>query len=273
MTLYDKAKETSEFIKSKVKNIPNTAVVLGSGLGMFANEIEKEVVLEYKNILHFPISTVPGHEGKLIFGKIEGKSIIAMQGRFHLYEGYTAEEVTFPVRVFQLLGVKNYIVTNASGAVNLSYKPGDLMIIKDHIGLFCESALFGKNDERFGTRFPSMSEAYNKELIKIAENAADKCKLDVHKGVYCYCKGPMFETPAEIRFLRTAGADAVGMSTVPEVVAANHGGLKVLGISCMTNMAAGILDKPLTHIEVMETGKKVEKEFSAFMREIIKNID
>ena len=146
------------------------------------------------------------------------------------------------------------------------------MIISDHIGLFCPSALFGKNDERFGTRFPSMSEAYNKDLIEIAEKAAQKCKLNVHKGVYCYCKGPMFETPAEIRFLRTAGADAVGMSTVPEVVCANHAGMKVLGISCMTNMAAGILDKPLTHIEVMETGKKVEKEFSAFMKEIIKSI-
>ena len=272
MSLYDKANETANYIKSKIKNIPDTAIVLGSGLGMFANEIEKELVLDYKDIPNFPISTVPGHNGKLIFGKIGEKKIIAMQGRFHLYEGYGVEQVTFPVRVFQLLNVKNYIVTNASGAINLNYKPGDLMIISDHIGLFCPSALFGKNDERFGTRFPSMSEAYNKDLIKIAEKAAQKCKLNVHKGVYCYCKGPMFETPAEIRFLRTAGADAVGMSTVPEVVCANHAEMKVLGISCMTNMAAGILDKPLTHIEVMETGKKVEKEFSAFMKEIIKSI-
>lgn len=272
MSLYDKANETANYIKSKIKNIPDTAIVLGSGLGMFANEIEKELVLDYKDIPNFPISTVPGHNGKLIFGKIGEKKIIAMQGRFHLYEGYGVEQVTFPVRVFQLLNVKKYIVTNASGAINLNYKPGDLMIISDHIGLFFPSALFGKNDERFGTRFPSMSEAYNKDLIKIAEKAAQKCKLNVHKGVYCYCKGPMFETPAEIRFLRTAGADAVGMSTVPEVVCANHAGMKVLGISCMTNMAAGILDKPLTHIEVMETGKKVEKEFSAFMKEIIKSI-
>lgn len=273
MTLYDKAENISEYIKSITKNIPKTAIVLGSGLGQFANEIEKETVIDYKDIPDFPVSTVPGHEGKLIFGKICDKPIIAMQGRFHLYEGYSVEEVTLPVRVFQLLGVENYIVTNAAGAINLDYKPGDLMIIEDHISLFCPSALFGQNDERFGTRFPSMSEAYNKNLIKIAEKAAESCKLNVQKGVYCYCKGPMFETPAEIRFLRTAGADAVGMSTVPEVVVANHGGLKVLGISCMTNMAAGILEQPLTHIEVMETGKKVEKEFSAFMKEIIKNID
>ena len=254
MSLYDKAKQTADFIKSKINNIPKTAIVLGSGLGPFANEIEKEVEFDYKDIPNFPVSTVPGHAGKLIFGKIAGKSIVAMQG------------------IFQLLGIENYIVTNAAGAVNLDYKPGDLMIIKDHIGLFCESVLFGKNDDRLGTRFPSMSEAYSKELIKKAEKAAEKCSLNIRKGVYCYCKGPMFETPAEIRFLRVAGADAVGMSTVPEVVAAVHAGMKVLGVSCMTNMAAGILDQPLTHIEVMETGKKVEKEFSAFMKEIIKNI-
>lgn len=272
MSLYDKAKQTADFIKSKVKSIPNTAIVLGSGLGMFANEIEKEIEIDYKDIPNFPISTVAGHAGKLIFGKAGDKSIIAMQGRFHLYEGYSVQDVTFPVRVFQLLGVENFIVTNAAGAINLDYKPGDLMIINDHIGLFCESVLFGKNDDRFGTRFPSMSEAYSKSLIEKAKAAAERCKLNVHEGVYCYCKGPMFETPAEIRFLRTAGADAVGMSTVPEVVAAVHAGMNVLGISCMTNMAAGILDQPLTHIEVMETGKKVEKEFSAFMKEIIKEI-
>ena len=272
MSLYDEAKQTADFIKSKINNIPKTAIVLGSGLGPFAKEIEKEVEFDYKDIPNFPVSTVPGHAGKLIFGKIAGKGIVAMQGRFHLYEGYSAGEVTLPVRVFQLLGIENYIVTNAAGAVNLDYKPGDLMIIKDHIGLFCESVLFGKNDDRLGTRFPSMSEAYSKELIKKAEKAAEKCSLNIRKGVYCYCKGPMFETPAEIRFLRVAGADAVGMSTVPEVVAAVHAKMNVLGISCMTNMAAGILDQPLTHIEVMETGKKVEKEFSAFMKEIIKNI-
>ena len=167
------------------------------------------------------------------------------------------------------MGIKNYIVTNYAGSVNTTYKPGDLMIIKDHISLFCPSVLTGENDERFGTRFPSMSEAYNRELISIAEKAAENTNIDVQNGVYCYCKGPMFETPAEIRALRTLGADAVGMSTVPEVVAAVHGGMRVLGISCMTNMAAGILDQPLTHQEVMETGKMVEKKFSAYLKEII----
>ena len=183
MSLYDKAKQTADYIKSKINDIPKTAIVLGSGLGPFANEIEKEFEFDYKDIPNFPISTVPGHAGKLIFGKIDGKKIIAMQGRFHLYEGYSAEEVTLPVRVFQLLGVENYIVTNAAGAINLDYKAGDLMIIEDHIGLFCESVLFGQNDDRLGTRFPSMSEAYSKELIKKAEKAAEKCSLNIHKGV------------------------------------------------------------------------------------------
>ncbi len=167
------------------------------------------------------------------------------------------------------MGIKNYIVTNASGAVNITYRPGDLMIMNDHIGFFCPSVLTGNNDERFGTRFPSMSEAYNKDLIRIAECAAENIDINTQKGVYCYCKGPMFETPAEIRAARALGADAVGMSTVPEVVAAVHGNMRVLGISCITNMAAGILNQPLTHAEVMETGKAVEKKFSLFMKEII----
>ena len=217
----------------------------------------------------FPVSTVKGHAGKLIFGTVSGKKIVAMSGRFHLYEGYSTDDVTLPVRVFQLMGIKNYIVTNASGAVNTAYQPGDLMIMNDHIGFFCPSVLTGNNDERFGTRFPSMSEAYNKDLIRIAECAAENTDVNIKKGVYCYCKGPMFETPAEIRAARALGADAVGMSTVPEVVAAVHGNMRVLGISCITNMAAGILNQPLTHAEVMETGKAVEKKFSLFMKEII----
>lgn len=272
MEIYDKARETSEFLKNKINKSYDTAIVLGSGLGTFAGEIQLDLAIDYRDIPHFPLSTVKGHEGRLIFGSAGGKNIIAMQGRFHLYEGYSAQEVTFPVRVFELMGVKNYIVTNAAGAVNTSYNVGDLMIINDHISLFCPPVLFGKNDDRLGERFPSMSEAYSRELIKIAESAAQSTGIKVQNGVYCYCKGPMFETPAEIRFLRTAGADAVGMSTVPEVIAAVHGGMRVLGISCMTNMAAGILDKPLTHSEVMETGKRVEKTFASLMKEIIKKI-
>ncbi len=269
MGLYERANKIKEFLEEKIDFIPKTAIVLGSGLGEFAKEISVDAEIDYKNIEGFPVSTVQGHAGKLIFGSICGKKIVAMSGRFHLYEGYSSEDITLPVRVFQLMGVKNYIVTNAAGAINLSYKPGDLMIINDHISLFCPSALTGENDERFGTRFPSMSEAYDKSLIAKANKAAEQLNIKVQNGVYCYCKGPMFETPAEIRALRTLGADAVGMSTVPEVVAAVHGGMRVLGISCMTNMAAGILDQPLTHKEVMETGKMVEEKFSAFMKKIV----
>lgn len=270
MKLYDRAEKIKNFLITKIDYIPEAAIVLGSGLGEFANEIETDFEIDYRDIDGFPVSTVSGHAGKLIFGTIGGKKIAAMKGRFHLYEGYSPEDVTLPVRVFQLLGIKNYIVTNAAGAINLSYKPGDLMIINDHIGLFCPSVLSGENDERFGTRFPSMSGAYSKNLIKIAHKAAENTNTDVKEGVYCYCKGPMFETPAEIRFLRIAGADAAGMSTVPEVVAAVHAEMNVLGISCMTNMAAGILDQPLTHQEVMETGRAVEKKFSAYLKEIIR---
>lgn len=272
MKLYDRAENIKKIIQSEIDYIPDVAIVLGSGLGAFANEIAVDAEWNYCDIPEFPVSTVAGHAGKFIFGTIGGKKIAAMQGRFHLYEGYSAEEVTLPVRVLQLLGVKNFIVTNAAGAINLSYKPGDLMIIKDHIGLFCPSVLTGENDERFGTRFPSMSETYSRSLIHIAKKAAENSKTDVKAGVYCYCKGPMFETPAEIKFLRTVGADAAGMSTVPEVTAAVHAGMNVLGISCMTNMAAGILDQPLTHQEVMETGRAVEKKFSAFLKEIIRLI-
>lgn len=273
MNLFERADKIRKFLENKVSTMPQTAVVLGSGLGKFAEEIHAECVIDYKDIPDFPVSTVEGHRGRLIFGTIAGKNIVAMQGRFHLYEGYGTDDITLPVRVFQLLGIKNYIVTNAAGAVNMSYKPGDFMIIKDHIGLFCESALKGENDERLGTRFPSMSEAYSRRLISIARSAAENTGTDIKEGVYCYCKGPMFETPAEIRFLRAVGADAVGMSTVPEVVSAVHGGMNVLGISCITNMAAGILDQPLTHKEVYETGKMAEKRFSLFMKEIIRLIE
>ncbi|MEZ3420341.1 MAG: purine-nucleoside phosphorylase [Eubacterium sp.] len=269
MDLYERAEKIKNFLAEKISYTPQAAVVLGSGLGSFAEEIEADFEIPYSDIEGFPVSTVPGHKGRLIFGKTGGKNIVAMQGRFHFYEGCSAQDISLPVRVFQLLGIKNYIVTNAAGAVNFSYKPGDLMIINDHIGLFCPSVLTGENDERFGTRFPSMSHAYSRSLIEIAHKAAQNTKTDVQEGVYCYCKGPMFETPAEIRFLRAVGADVAGMSTVPEVVTAVHAGMNVLGISCITNMAAGILDQPLTHAEVMETGKAVEKKFSAYMKEII----
>lgn len=277
MTLYDRTMQAVSYIQERLSATPEIAspkiaVVLGSGLGACAKAIANRVEIPYEEIPLFPKSTVEGHAGNLIFGTLDGKPIVAMQGRFHLYEGYGTDDVTLPVRVFQMLGVKTLVVTNAAGAINMNYHVGDLMIIKDHISLFCPSPLKGPNEEAFGTRFPSMSAAYDKDYILLAQQIAEELGISVQQGVYCYCQGPMFETPAEIRALRTFGADAAGMSTVPEVIAAVHGGLKVLGISCMTNMAAGILDVPLTHAEVMETGKKVEADFSRFIREIVAKI-
>lgn len=269
MTLYERTKQAVSYIKSKVSATPEIAIILGSGLGACAKAIENRIEIPYGEIPSFPQSTVEGHAGNLIFGTLEGKQIVAMQGRFHLYEGYGTDDVTLPIRVFQLLGVTKLIVTNAAGAINTTYHVGDFMLIQDHIGLFCPSPLTGKNEPAFGTRFPSMSQAYDREYLELAMNIARRMNVPVQKGVYCYCKGPMFETPAEIRALRTLGADAAGMSTVPEVITAVHGGMRVLGISCMTNMAAGILDVPLTHAEVMETGKRVETDFSRFVREIV----
>lgn len=269
---YEKASQAVEYIKNRVSEIPEIAVVLGSGLGKFADGILDRTEISYEDIPNFPRSTVEGHAGKMIFGKVEGKPVVAMQGRFHLYEGYAVQDATLHIRVFQLLGIQSLIITNAAGAVNTGYAVGDLMLIEDHISFFSPSPLAGENDSRFGTRFPSMSQAYDRNYLQLAEQIAAQLSLPVRKGIYCYCKGPMFETPAEIRALRLLGADAAGMSTVPEVIAAVHGGLRVLGISCMTNMAAGILDVPLTHEEVMETGQKVEKDFSRFVREIIAGI-
>ena len=269
MNQYERAASIAEFLKGKLKELPEIAVVLGSGLGKLAHEIEERTEISYEEIPDFPVSTVEGHAGKMIFGRLSGKNIVAMQGRFHLYEGYDVEDVVIHVRVFKLLGIETLIVTNAAGAVNKGFDVGDLMIITDHIGLWCQSPLFGANDNRFGSRFPSMTKPYCSEYVELAERVSSKLGITVRNGVYCYCKGPMYETPAEIKALRVLGADAVGMSTVPEVITAVHSDMKVLGISCMTNMAAGILDIPLTHAEVMETGKKVEKVFSQFIREII----
>lgn len=272
MDIFKRAESAAVFIKSKAADIPDTAIVLGSGLGAFGDSIEAEVEIPYSKIPSFPAVTVEGHSGTLIFGKASGKRIIAMKGRFHAYEGYSMEDVTFYVRVFSLLGIKNLILTNAAGAINTSFEPGDLMLITDHLSFFCDSPLFGKNDERFGTRFPPMGEAYDKALSETALEAAKNCGINLRCGVYAYSKGPMYETPAEIKALRILGADACGMSTVPEVITAVHSGIKVLGISCLTNMAAGILDKQLSHEEVMETGKAVEGKFKALMDCICKKL-
>lgn len=272
MTLYDKTERIANDLKAKITHLPEIALVLGSGLGNFAEQIEKEAVVPYAEIEGFPVSTVAGHAGKFIFGTIKGKHVVVMQGRIHLYEGYSVEEVTLPMRVLQLLGVKIVVLTNAAGAVNTSYHPGDFMTLSDHIGTFAPSPLTGKNDERFGPRFPSMSEIYDEKLRSLLKTIASEKKIPLHEGVYAYAKGPMYETPAEIRMFRTIGADAVGMSTVSEAIVAVHGGMRVLGISCLTNMAAGILKQPLSHQEVMETGKRVEMQFSELLLGFLENV-
>ncbi|WP_110927541.1 purine-nucleoside phosphorylase [Bacillus massiliglaciei] len=270
--MYEKAERAAAYIKGKLDTVPEIGLILGSGLGVLADEIQNPVAIPYEEIPEFPVSTVAGHAGRLVIGELSGKRVIAMQGRFHFYEGYTMDKVTFPVRVMKLLGVEKLIVTNAAGSVNESFTPGDLMIITDHINCMGANPLIGSNDERFGPRFPDMSEAYNKEMRMLAKDIADAQGLDVKEGVYVGNSGPTYETPSEVKMARILGGDAVGMSTVPEVIVARHSGIKVLGISCITNMAAGILDQPLSHEEVIETTEKVRNSFLSFIKEITEKI-
>jgi len=269
--IYKKAIESSEYIKAKLKNnpLPEIGIVLGSGLGPLVDYMEGKLEIDYWDIPNFPLTTVHGHEGKLVYGLLGGRPVLAMKGRFHYYEGYDISEVVFYIRVFKLLGLVNLLVTNAAGGIDRNYIPGDLMIITDHISLFAPSPLRGGNLLEFGTRFPDMSRAYAPELIEVARRTALKDGIEVKEGVYAYTQGPMFETPAEIRALSLLGADAVGMSTVPEVITAVHSGMRVLGISCITNMAAGILEQPLMHDEVMVTAKKAEGKFIRLVRSIL----
>lgn len=239
---------------------------------MLAEEIQNPVVIPYTEIPEFPVSTVEGHAGQLVIGELEGKTVIAMQGRFHFYEGYAMEKVTFPVRVMKYIGVEKLIVTNAAGGVNESFEAGDLMILTDHINNMGTNPLIGPNNNELGARFPDMSAPYCKELRKLAKDVAAEIGLKVQEGVYVGNTGPSYETPAEVRMLRTLGGDAVGMSTVPEVIVARHSGMKVLGISCISNMAAGILDQPLTHDEVMETTEMVKANFLQFVKTIVKGM-
>jgi len=268
----DKINESAHFIQSRYKETPEIGLILGSGLGMLADEIEERTEIPYQEIPNFPVSTVAGHKGQFVFGSLKGKRVAALQGRFHYYEGYPLSTVTFPVRVMAALGVKTLIVTNAAGGVNTDFQPGDLMLITDHLNLTFQNPLIGPNDERLGERFPDMSNAYTRDLMVIAEKVANEQGVEVRHGVYAGLSGPSYETPAEIRMLRTLGADAVGMSTVPEVIVARHNGLQVLGISCISNMAAGILPQPLTHQEVMETAEKVREKFLALVTGIIQKI-
>ncbi|UZJ80761.1 purine-nucleoside phosphorylase [Fictibacillus sp. KU28468] len=262
----------ANFIQEKLSAKPEIGLILGSGLGILADEIENAVILPYGEIPEFPVSTVEGHAGQLVIGELEGKQVIAMQGRFHYYEGYTLEKVTFPVRVMKELGVESVLVTNAAGGINTSFEAGDLMLITDHINNLSDNPLIGPNDSSFGVRFPDMSEAYTQCLQEIARSTASSLSITLKEGVYVANSGPSYETPAEIRMLRTLGGDAVGMSTVPEVIIARHSGMKVLGLSCISNMAAGILDQPLTHDEVMETTERVKSNFLGLVKGIVKSI-
>ncbi|HHV45884.1 MAG TPA: purine-nucleoside phosphorylase [Tissierellia bacterium] len=270
---YEYFRKSADYILDKIDFKPEIAIILGSSLGPLAEEIKNPVVIDYKDIPNFLISTVKSHAGKLILGELNGKKIACMSGRFHFYEGYDFEELVIPVRVLHLLGVKTIILTNAAGAVNTSYKPGDIMIIKDHIKLMGASPLRGPNIEEFGERFFDVSDMYTKSLRELAKRCADRIGINLQEGVYFFCPGPQFETPAEIRAIRILGGDAVGMSTVTEALTAAHCGMKVLGLSLITNMAAGILNKPVTSEEVDETGAKASEKFRRLIGEIVKEIN
>jgi purine-nucleoside phosphorylase len=283
---YEKAAEAAEFIKSKYAKELQTAVVLGSGLGAFADDLKDAVRIPYEQIPHFARSTVQGHAGQLVLGEVEGVSVAVQQGRFHYYEGYDMEQVMFPMRVFGRLGIKNVVLTNAAGSLSTEMKPGSLMLISDHLNLMGINPLRGKNDERFGPRFPDMTDVYAKDFQAIAVQEADviaKNRFDsgqdpehtmfLHRGVYCALSGPTYETPSEIHMYRLLGADAVGMSTVPEAIAARHQGMKVLGISCITNFGAGMTTEPINHEEVMETGARVAEVFKELLRRIVTRIN
>lgn len=267
--MQQKINEAVASIQEKFKKQPTVGLILGSGLGMLADEIEDPVKIKYDSVPNFPESTVEGHAGQLVLGELNGLTVIAMQGRFHYYEGYGLDAVTFPVRVMKALGVEKLIVTNAAGGVNTSFQPGDLMLITDHINNTAQNPLIGPNNSALGVRFPDMSTAYDREMQTIAREVADKLQLDLKEGVYVWNTGPTYETPAEIRMLQTIGGDAVGMSTVPEVIVARHAGIEVLGISCISNMAAGILDQPLNHEEVIETTEKARESFLALVKSIL----
>ena len=269
---YEDYCKIADFIKERMPFEPELGLILGTGLGPFAKEIEDPFYLEYKDIPGFLVSTAPGHAGKLIFGTISGKKVVCMAGRFHSYEGYSFEQLSIPVRVLKLLGIQKLILTNAAGAVNLNYHPGDIMIINDHLKLTGDSPMKGPNVSEFGDRFFDISNMYDKELIEVAKTCAEGTGLTIREGVYMFFTGPQFETPAEIRAARILGADAVGMSTVTEALTAAHCGLPVLALSVMTNMAAGITKSKLTQDEVEEVGDMIATRFSDYMKKIVANL-
>lgn len=272
MNTFDKVTETVNFLKPYNTSNAKIAVVLGSGLGNFVQELKVVNEIPYEKIPHFPVSTVQGHSGKLIFGTIAGKPIIAMSGRFHFYEGYQSEDVVFPIRVMKFLGVETLFLSNAAGGVNTDFRIADLMIITDHISFSTKNPLIGKNDERFGPRFPDMSEPYSKELIQKAKNIGQRLNIDLKEGVYFVVTGPTFETHAEYRMIHTLGGDAVGMSTVQEVIVARHMGMRVFAMSVITDIGIRDDDNIITHEEVLEAAKQAEPKFSAVFRELIASL-
>lgn len=270
--LYERAEHAARVIRARTKLEPRIALVLGSGLGGFADEFDEAVAVPYEEIPGFMRSTAQGHAGRLVIGKVDEVPVVAMQGRVHYYEGYSLEEVTFPVRTFKLLGVKTLILTNASGGINVELSQGTLMVISDHVNLMGDNPLRGPNDDRFGPRFPDMTAVYSHELQAMVIEEAKAIGVEVRRGIYGGLSGPSYETPAEIHLLRSLGADAVGMSTVPESIVARHMGLEVLGISCITNMAAGISDEPINHEEVMATGDRVRETFARLLRRVVNRV-
>jgi purine-nucleoside phosphorylase len=273
MGLYEQVQETVQAVRQRAGGLtPRVGIILGSGLGAFADGFERKTVIPYQDLPHFPHSSVPGHAGRMVLGLVGGEPVVAMQGRVHSYEGYSSMQVAFPARVLCALGIRALAVTNAAGGINTQFAPGDLMAITDHINLSGWNALAGPNDDRLGPRFPDMSRAYAPALRELLLESSQRTQVPLRQGVYAMVAGPSYETPAEIRMLRTLGADAVGMSTVPEVVAAGHMSVPVVGISCITNLAAGVGDKPLTHDEVAETANRVAGIFSRLLTDFLPRV-
>lgn len=267
--MIEKIRQTADYIRSHVNDIPTTAIILGTGLGALVDHIEDKQFIPYTEIPNFPVSTVEGHSGNLIFGRLGNKRVMAMQGRFHYYEGYSMKEVTFPVRVMKALGVETLFVSNAAGGMNKAFRVGDIMIICDHINLFPENPLRGKNYDELGPRFPAMTEAYDHTLIRLADAIAAEKGIRVHHGVYVGTPGPTFETPAEYEYFRIIGGDAVGMSTVPEVIVANHAGMKVFGVSVITDLGGKDVTEVPTHEEVQKAAMAAQPKMMEIMRELV----
>jgi purine-nucleoside phosphorylase len=271
-TLYDRAQKAARVIRSRSSAEVSVAIVLGSGLGGFADELTDATEIRYDEIPGFARATVEGHAGRLVLGKAGEITIGVMQGRFHFYEGYSLEEVTFPIRVLKLLGVNTLVLTNAAGSLNVEFTPGSLMVISDHLNLLGDNPLRGENDERFGPRFPDLTSVYAPELQNIVIDEANAMGLELRRGIYAALAGPSYETPAEIHMVRTLGADAVGMSTVPEAIVARHMSMKVIGISCITNLAAGVSNRPIDHSQVMQIGERVRGSFTELLRRVVKRL-